>query len=455
MECQLHAISRHLYQLLTLKLIPYQGFIGQNVAWFATEDRRLLVVVLDFTDRDYNAVILGRDTQKWYRCISVKVSYPNLESAVEAAQEEINSIPPEQSVFPQGDEGKTFDIFAPVVPENRQHKNYKVLLSQGHSPAREVIQELCFCFKDKDGNFREQFQSNGFNARLFELYMFAFLHEEKFIVDESSSYPDFIFKKGYNNYAIECTTVNKGQNDISEFPEDPEQQAKLLRHYFPIKFGSPLYSKLIHKSKGSYYWDLPKVKGHPFIIAIEDFHFEDAMCYSYPGLEYYLYGYEYDYERNDDGAIIPKPQKITSFVWGEKTLDTCFFDLPESENISAVLLINTGTLAKFNRMGKIAGLGNETIAMYRNGLCFNPDPKSVTPIPFFFEVNETTNETWAEGARMYHNPHAKYPVDIKDFTGIYHGYLDKNNCLLSICPPFFPFRSRTHTCVIKGNREKP
>ena len=455
MNNQLHAISRPLYQLLTLKLIPYEGIFGKNVAWFSTDDRRLLVViVLDFTDKDYNAVILGRDTQKWYRCINVKVSYPNIESAVEAAQEEINTIPLEQSVFPQGDEGKVFDIFSPTVPENKQHRNFKILQREGHSPAREVIQELCFCFKDKDGNFREQFQTSGFNARLFELYMFAFLHEEHFFVDESSSYPDFICSKGAKNYAIECTTVNKGENDISAFPDDPKQQANLFHNYFPIKFGSALYSKLNHKTEGKSYWELPQVKGKPFIIAIEDFHLENAMCYSFPGLECYLYGYKYAPEQKADGTIIPNPKKILAFVWGNKTIDQCFFDLPESENVSAVLLVNAGTIAKFNRMGAIAGLGNEHLRITRNGIYANPDPKSMMPIPFSIEINQDTQESWAEGARMYHNPHAKIPVDPNDFTGILHCYMDENNCLSYLYPNQFPITSFTNVFIVRGNEEK-
>ena len=456
MNNQLHEISRPLYQLLTLKYNPFNGIISQNVAFFATDDRRLIVVIaIDFTDKDFNAVVMGRDKQRRYRTIDVRVSFPTIKEALDAAQDAVMGIPLDQNTFPQGDEEKVFDIYSPIVPEGKQDSKFQLLKTEeGYSPARETIRELCYHFKDKDGNFIEQFQTNGFNARLFELYMFAFLHEEQFFVDDTSSYPDYVFSKGSNCYAIECTTVNKGPNDIKEFPSDPDQIATLSRHYFPLKFGSALFSKLNHKTEGKSYWELSNVEGKPFIIAIEDFHFEDAMCYSYPGLEYYLYGYEYGFERSNDGSIIPKSKKITSFEWGGKNVDTCFFDLPGSENVSAVLLVNSGTLAKFNRMGKIAGLGSKRVTMSRVGFCYNSDPKSVMPIPFSFKIDERINETWAEGARLYHNPHAKYPVDPKDFTGIYQGFLRKDNCLLSVCPPFFPFQSRTISFVVKDKEEE-
>ena len=61
----------------------------------------------------------------------------------------------------------------------------------------------------------------------------------------------------------------------------------------PIKFGSPLFSKLNRKNK---YWDLPHVAGHPFVLAIHDYHglatsdTPGSMTWSRAGLVNYLYG---------------------------------------------------------------------------------------------------------------------------------------------------------------------
>ncbi|MFA4839875.1 MAG: glycosaminoglycan attachment protein, partial [Candidatus Neomarinimicrobiota bacterium] len=58
----------------------------------------------------------------------------------------------------------------------------------------------------------------------------------------------------------------------------------------PIRFGSPLYSKLQKR-----YWDLPHVTGHPLVFAIADFHDDQSMLWSSTSLIDYLYGFRYDF----------------------------------------------------------------------------------------------------------------------------------------------------------------
>lgn len=50
-------------------------------------------------------------------------------------------------------------------------------------------------FVDIDGNFVEQFQSTGFDARLWELYLNTYLNEEQFFFDREYNAPDFIVRK--------------------------------------------------------------------------------------------------------------------------------------------------------------------------------------------------------------------------------------------------------------------
>ncbi|WP_276741496.1 hypothetical protein [Victivallis vadensis] len=452
MTNKLKQISPALFYLLTLKHQPCDKIISYNIVFFATEDKRILVsIAFDYADKDYNVIIFGRDEIRQYRAFDVRVSYPSLIEAINAAQEAIWDIPEDKFCFPQKDvDEKIFDIFIPVVPEDQLHDFFKSLSSPLHSPAKEAIREIAYIFKDKDGNFIQQFQTTGFNARLFELYMFAFLHEEHFFVDNSSKYPDFVFSKGKNCYALECTTVNPGKCDIDTLPQKPVEIEKLIKDYFPIKFGSALYSKLTHQSNKKHYWELPNVVGKPLIIAIEDFHLEDSMCYSSSGLERYLYGYEYIPIRHEDGSIDQIPQKIESFDWKEKHIDKPFFELENCQYVSAVLFSNSATIAKFNRIGRSAGLGVKKLEVTRTGLWYNPNPTSLMPIPFTIEVDENYFEAWSDGARMYHNPNALYPVNKDDFIGIAHFELDKNNRLLSYVPRCFPISSYTFVREIKS-----
>jgi hypothetical protein len=40
-----------------------------------------------------------------------------------------------------------------------------------YNPAKEMIEEISNEFEDKDGNFVQQFQTTGFDARLWELFL--------------------------------------------------------------------------------------------------------------------------------------------------------------------------------------------------------------------------------------------------------------------------------------------
>jgi hypothetical protein len=45
----------------------------------------------------------------------------------------------------------------------------------GSLPARTMLDDVFEDFVDPDGNFLEQFQTEGFDSRFFELYLFAYL----------------------------------------------------------------------------------------------------------------------------------------------------------------------------------------------------------------------------------------------------------------------------------------
>ena len=113
----------------------------------------------------------------------------------------------------------------------------------------------------------------------------------------------------------------------------------------PITFGSTLKSKLDKK-----YWEKPHVAGKPFLFAIQDFSAPGSMVYTRSALPTYLYGYEFDWTYGSNGLLKIIPKKIAEHRWGSKVIPSGFFDLPDAENVSAVLINNSGTIAKFKRM---------------------------------------------------------------------------------------------------------
>jgi hypothetical protein len=66
------------------------------------------------------------------------------------------------------------DLFKPVVrPESLNATLRTLTRERGHTPALGLLRELMHYFQDLGGDFVEQFQSTGFDARLWELYLYA------------------------------------------------------------------------------------------------------------------------------------------------------------------------------------------------------------------------------------------------------------------------------------------
>jgi len=154
------------------------------------------------------------------------------------------------------------DIFSSVVDEGRHTEIYRSIRDMPHLyPVKAMIQEAFSTFCDIDRNFIEQFQTTGFDARLFELYVWMCLKESNFEVDRSHKFPDYIISNGCNRVAVEVTTATGGlpvdskyvTHDNNPMPERDVNSAQ-FKHYVkndvPLMFSSAILSKLQMK-----YWE--------------------------------------------------------------------------------------------------------------------------------------------------------------------------------------------------------
>jgi len=350
------------------------------------------------------------------------------------------------------------DLFNNIVPEEKLNRNFITIKEQkGYSAARVVINEIYNSQKPIDNHFVQQFQTTGFNSRIWELYLLAVFQEQNFLIERKHDRPDFELIKDKDKIFIEAVTTNPSFNQeiidklevMKEIKEENfEEFIYKLRDESTIRIAGALYNKLRES-----YWDLDWVKDNPIILAIEPFHHSLAHWLSDSNLIGYLYGFHNQWHHDEKGKLIIETCEQKEHKTERKTIPSNFFSIENSENISAVMFSNSGTISKFNRIGKLKGYCDSSIRMLRVGQMYNPDPNSAFPILFKYFVGENgPSENWSQGISMYHNPNAKYPINRELFPWILHGYFD--NKFYSYIPDFFPIQSETYIMVTRENEDK-
>jgi len=436
------SLTRRQFDAYCYCRMPLVRYTTKEVEWYSLFKNRLLaVIVRDVTDQDYGFVILGRDSRRLFRCIDLCESFfktaslARKELAKKLGASYLGNV---KDIYPQDEVEPSLHLFESVIPESQQHDAYKVLANEPrYEAARNIISEIANSFIDNDGHYVREFQSINFQARLWELYLHIYFHNEGLSVENNHASPDFEVSFFNEKYFIEATTVNPSNNDKRPdlpAPESDEEISERLNDFMPIKFGSSLYSKLSKK-----YWEMDHVKDNPLILAVHDYHNSNAMTWSRTALSEYLYGIR---TRLKNGAA--EVSVIEKHSWKGKEILSGFFYQEDSENVSAVLFSNQATIPKFNRMGKIGGLGSEDIEMIRVGYLYNPEPNALRPIPFSKNVDDSDyEESWSDGLIMFHNPNAKLPVNPDAFKDISHIFYSEEDGFTGIQQPYDVLGSMT------------
>lgn len=410
-------VSQPRFEALLYRRSPFTWYLFKELEWWSTEGESLLATItLDGIDHDYAYMVLGRDETGVFRGVANQVSFPTQDKARAAMIEKMEELSKDGAqVFPQGDNNrKKHEILVPCVPGEKLHPNFKILSEEeGYTPARGIIKELSFAFTDLDGNYRKDFQTAHFDSRLWELYLYAAFYELRFHIDDRHQIPDYIIKGPEGKIAVEAVTVNPTSGVSPPVPTTVEEEQDLCRNYMPLKWGSPLLSKL-----GKKYWEKEQIKDMPLVFAIHDFHGPGSMVWSMPALSDGLYGIRC----GEDGRDYP----VESYSWGTKhNIPAGFFRQPGSENVSAVIASNEATLTKFNRMGFIAGFGNPDIFIGRKGAMLDLETNQGGHFRYQTKVGEVS-ELWSHGLWVFHNPNAKHPIKPTFFPKALNVFLDSD-----------------------------
>lgn len=424
---------------------PAIVLVTQEIDWLATEDERVLgVLTWDRIDHDFGWVALGRDERLRFRAVAVNASLSSADEARTALRQRIRDLAagPDEA-FHQGDaEGAPVDFLTPVAPADRLNLIFRTLTGdERYSPARDLIGAMMRFHGDADGNFVEQFQTTAFDARLWELYLFATFTELGYAHLSDVAVPDLLLSGLQGRLGVEATTVNPPNDGEIPQPRSKEDFVAYLGNYVPIKLARALKRKL---NKKRAYWELPQMQGVPFVLAIQDFHGPGVMRMIVPAATEYVFGVRHSIV---DGAR--RIERIAEHRYGATVEPSGFFELPGAENVSAVILNPQGTITKFNRMGRLAGFGNPRVRMVRTGVRRGErDDDGPAPKPFVHRVEEPGyDESWVEGMVVLHNPKAHLPLDPMQIAGGAHEFLQEDGSIMSMLPEFHPLFSQTEITI--------
>jgi len=213
----------------------------------------------------------------------------------------------------------------------------------------------------------------------------------------------------------------------------------------PIRLAGPLFNKLNKRFGEKPYWELPSVKGHPFILAIETFHENGSLAFSSSIIASYLFGIQQTPEWDNDGKLMIRTHDVEEHTRDKKVIPSGFFDLPGAENISAVLWTNAGTIPKFARMGMAGKYPDKGISALRFGNKYDPDPNAHAPKPFvhFVGGKKAPRETWGLESVLFHNPRAKIAVPQGLFESVTESIIEDGKHVDLIKTEFTPIFSMT------------
>lgn len=343
-------------------------------------------------------------------------------------------------------------LLTPVVPKSAFHPSFKHIVDAPTSaPARVALEELFQDFVDVDGGkFVKDFQTAGFDARLFELFLDCVFRFEGYRRDVAHARPDFILSGGGHEFCVEAVTLNPTggkafpPSDLSELDlkrRTAEEKDSERLHLLPVLIHEALGKKLAKR-----YWDLPQAGSKPLIIALQNFSERFSHTHTSGALVHLLYGVDFRIAQGESNGLQFERVELQTHQRGGRNVPSKFFENSDTRNLSAVLFTNSGTISKFNRFEYRRNRLRypQIVGMVRFGHCHVHGPDALLPQTFTQHVGEDgSTETWCEGLTLLHNPKAAFPLDPRAFPDACHIIQTLDGELLYSVPDFYPYWSST------------
>ena len=298
------------------------------------------------------------------------------------------------------------DLFAPSVPEERLHPQFRALRSSPfHGEARALMNALYERMGKPNKTFIRHFQSDGFHSHLFEIACFAYLESAGLNPVRTHSSPDFMASRDGINLAIEVTTANPPENqgaDITAIRMEELTEWEIV-HKENIEFPRRIIS-ILKKKLWSQYDKLPQCSGKPIVLMVAPFF--------------------------EAGSVFYPDEALVDCIYGINEKTNGFFSLPNSETISAIIYCNAFTVPRFFRLATPLNATAELIAIRQGQYYAVGSDGELSILEYQYRVGSVSSpkESWSEGVTLFLNPNALIPVSQEilpntSFFSVQDGYL--------------------------------
>lgn len=282
------------------------------------------------------------------------------------------------------------DLFTPVIPPDRQHQNFKRLMSESDWDVREVLADWADGFIDRDNKFVREFQTT-FNSCWWELYLYAVFKSLNINIDFSFDAPDFVARDV--PMVVEAVISSHAENATPEWMKsihdltggghiEQRYTETLARLYNSVDAKRRLYERR--------YSGLSHVQGKSFVIALHNFGTPDSFQLGDVAMQRLLYDIE-------GRKTFPKNENVS--------LPLGIFNRPEFACVSAVIYSSVATY------GKVRALGRSTERFVFQATRIRNNSELI-PIA----ANKADYvESLRDGLRVFHNPNANEPLPFELF----------------------------------------
>lgn len=340
------------------------------------------------------------------------------------------------------------DLFKPIVPPERWHPIFKMLMEGEYAPERAVLARWAQGFADRDGKFVQEFQLS-FEPCLWELYMHASLVELGHQLDFRHHAPDFVVH-GNASFTLEATIAAPAAGGkpaygwtIQDIPEDLNQfNLELI-----LRICNSFSSKV--KRYRQHYSTLDHVVGKPFVIGIASFDRPLAHLAALRPVTAALYGLYHDEEATPrDATCVVSYNVAQARKNAYVNIDLGLFCDNSFADVSAVIYSSLVT------WGKIRGMADNPTArtLYTT---FHPQEESLLP-RVLTRLKRDYSEHLLDGLMVLHNPFATHPLsdDVFDHPRIAQVRLTPSGQMITNAPDDF-LLVRMLQSIIERDRPEP